>query len=179
MAMYGYLALTPAVLVGVSLADAVGDRRTQNIPGTSDEYPNWRVPLCDCEGKAVLLEDLPQIELVQVGGPGCLGVPATLSVRPRCWLSPLRRLRVALPAAQGARDIVAALRQQPAQRRRRVGLLEVLGGGVDRLGGDDRGRVGVLGEVLRHVRCPSPARCPPTTSKNRVAYGAEQLLLIG
>ena len=69
VAMYGYVALTPALLVGVSLADAVGDRRTQNIPGTSDEYPNWRVPLCDSEGKAVLLEDLPDIELVQFGGP--------------------------------------------------------------------------------------------------------------
>ena len=65
VAMYGYLALTPAVLVGVSLADAVGDRRTQNVPGTADEYPNWRVPLCDSEGKAVLLEDLPDIDLVQ------------------------------------------------------------------------------------------------------------------
>jgi 4-alpha-glucanotransferase len=65
VAMYGYLALTPAVLVGVSLADAVGDRRTQNVPGTSGEYPNWRVPLCDSEGKAVLLEDLPENELVR------------------------------------------------------------------------------------------------------------------
>ncbi len=65
VAMYGYLALTPAVLVGVSLADAVGDRRTQNIPGTSDEYPNWRVPLCDREGKAVLIEDLPEIAFVR------------------------------------------------------------------------------------------------------------------
>ncbi len=65
IAMYGYLALTPAVLVGVSLADAVGDRRTQNVPGTSDEYPNWRMPLCDSEGQAVLLEDLPDIELVR------------------------------------------------------------------------------------------------------------------
>jgi len=62
--MYGFLARTPAVLIGVSLADAVGDRRTQNIPGTSDEYPNWRVPLCDSEGKAVLLEDLPDLEQV-------------------------------------------------------------------------------------------------------------------
>ncbi len=65
VAMYGYLALTPAVLVGVSLADAVGDRRTQNIPGTSREYPNWRVPLCDGEGTAVLIEDLPDIALVR------------------------------------------------------------------------------------------------------------------
>jgi len=65
VAMYGYLALTPAMLVGVSLADAVGDRRTQNVPGTSEQYPNWRVPLCDSEGKAILLEDLPDFELLQ------------------------------------------------------------------------------------------------------------------
>jgi 4-alpha-glucanotransferase len=57
-ALYGYLARTPAMLIGVSLADAVGDRRPQNLPGTLDEYPNWRVPLCDGEGRAVLLEDL-------------------------------------------------------------------------------------------------------------------------
>jgi 4-alpha-glucanotransferase len=65
VALYGYLALTPAVLVGVSLADAVGDRRTQNIPGTSDEYPNWRIPLCDGDGEAVLIENLASIELVR------------------------------------------------------------------------------------------------------------------
>jgi 4-alpha-glucanotransferase len=64
VALYAYLARTPAVLVGVSLADAVGDRRAQNIPGTSDEYPNWQVPLCDGDGRAVLLEDLPGHELV-------------------------------------------------------------------------------------------------------------------
>ncbi|HEX6933514.1 MAG TPA: 4-alpha-glucanotransferase, partial [Streptosporangiaceae bacterium] len=65
VAMYGFLARTPAVLIGISLADAVGDRRTQNVPGTSDEYPNWRVPLCDSEGKAVLLEDLSELEQVR------------------------------------------------------------------------------------------------------------------
>jgi 4-alpha-glucanotransferase len=63
--MYGHLALTPAQLIGVALTDAVGDRRTQNIPGTSDEYPNWRIPLCDGEGKPMLLEDLPGCELVR------------------------------------------------------------------------------------------------------------------
>jgi 4-alpha-glucanotransferase len=59
VALYGYLARTPAVLVGVSLADALGNRRPQNLPGTSHEYPNWQIPLCDAEGRAVLLEDLP------------------------------------------------------------------------------------------------------------------------
>lgn len=58
-AFYGFLARTPARLIGVSLADAVGDRRPQNVPGTIDQYPNWRLPLADSAGKAVLLEDIP------------------------------------------------------------------------------------------------------------------------
>ncbi|WUI01664.1 4-alpha-glucanotransferase [Spirillospora sp. NBC_00431] len=57
-ALHDFLTLTPARLVGVSLADAVGERRTQNQPGTIDEYPNWRVPLADAEGVPVLLDDL-------------------------------------------------------------------------------------------------------------------------
>jgi 4-alpha-glucanotransferase len=65
VALYAYLARTPSVLIGVSLADAVGDRRTQNIPGTVDEYPNWRIPLCDGAGRPVLLEDLPGLPLVR------------------------------------------------------------------------------------------------------------------
>jgi 4-alpha-glucanotransferase len=65
VALYGYLARTPSVLVAVSLADAVGERRPQNIPGTSDEYPNWRIPLCDAVGRPVLLEDLPGLPLVR------------------------------------------------------------------------------------------------------------------
>jgi 4-alpha-glucanotransferase len=64
-ALHRYLAQTPARLLAVSLADAVGDRRAQNQPGTDQEYPNWRVPLCDGDGDAVLLEDLPQLELVR------------------------------------------------------------------------------------------------------------------
>jgi 4-alpha-glucanotransferase len=36
----------------------VGDRRTQNQPGTTDEYPNWRVPLTGPDGSAVMLEDV-------------------------------------------------------------------------------------------------------------------------
>ncbi len=58
VALYAYLARTPAALIGVSLADAVGERRPQNMPGTTDEYPNWRIPLADGDGRPVLLEDL-------------------------------------------------------------------------------------------------------------------------
>jgi len=58
VALYAYLARTPSVLIGVSLADAVGQRQPQNVPGTMKEYPNWRIPLADGEDKPVLLEDL-------------------------------------------------------------------------------------------------------------------------
>ena len=51
-ALHRYVAHTPAKLVGVALTDAVGERRTQNQPGTTDEYPNWRVPLGGPDGDA-------------------------------------------------------------------------------------------------------------------------------
>ena len=57
-AMHRFLAATPSRMLGVALVDLVGDVRTQNQPGTDQEYPNWRVPLCDDEGRAVLLEEL-------------------------------------------------------------------------------------------------------------------------
>jgi 4-alpha-glucanotransferase len=58
LALYRYLGRTPSKLLALSLADAVGDLRTQNQPGTTDEYPNWRVPLTGPAGKKLLLEDV-------------------------------------------------------------------------------------------------------------------------
>jgi 4-alpha-glucanotransferase len=63
--LYGYLKRTPSLLLGVSLADAVGEVRTQNVPGTDTEYPNWKVPLCDAAQRPVLLEQLPGIGLLR------------------------------------------------------------------------------------------------------------------
>jgi len=57
-ALYRYLGRTPSRLLALALTDAVGDRRTQNQPGTVDEYPNWRVPLADPAGRPLLLEDV-------------------------------------------------------------------------------------------------------------------------
>ena len=57
-ALYGYLARTPARMIGVNLAEAAGEIRSQNMPGTSTEYPNWLLPLCGPDGEPVLLEDL-------------------------------------------------------------------------------------------------------------------------
>ncbi|MBM7825720.1 4-alpha-glucanotransferase [Arcanobacterium pluranimalium] len=57
-ALHGYIAQTPAVLLGISLTDAVGERRAQNQPGTDREYPNWKIPLADGTEKVVLVEEL-------------------------------------------------------------------------------------------------------------------------
>jgi 4-alpha-glucanotransferase len=56
LALHRYLALTPARLIGAALVDLVGDRRTQNQPGTLEEYPNWRVPLSGPDGEPIALE---------------------------------------------------------------------------------------------------------------------------
>lgn len=57
-AVHRFLLRTPARLTGVWLPDTVGDRRPQNLPGTWDQYPNWRLPLSDAEGRPLTLEQL-------------------------------------------------------------------------------------------------------------------------
>ncbi|WP_105975253.1 4-alpha-glucanotransferase [Streptomyces geranii] len=57
-AVHRYLLRTPARMIGVWLPDGVGDRRPQNLPGTWDQYPNWRLPIADAEGRPVTLEEL-------------------------------------------------------------------------------------------------------------------------
>ncbi len=56
--LHRYVCRTPSRLVAAALVDAVGEARPQNLPGTEDEYPNWRVPLADGSGERVFLEDL-------------------------------------------------------------------------------------------------------------------------
>ena len=58
LALHRYLSMTPARVLCVMLTDAVGDQRTQNQPGTINEYPNWRVPLCGPSGETIRLEDV-------------------------------------------------------------------------------------------------------------------------
>jgi 4-alpha-glucanotransferase len=57
-ALHRYLTWTPSRLISVALSDLVGDRRTQNQPGTIDEYPNWRVPLAGPDGALLPLESV-------------------------------------------------------------------------------------------------------------------------
>ena len=65
LGLHRFLYQTPAKLKCVALTDVVGERRTQNQPGTVDEYPNWRIPLGDESGHRLYLEDiftLPGVE---------------------------------------------------------------------------------------------------------------------
>ena len=61
LALHAFLAATPSRLVAASPYDAVGELRQPNLPGTVDEYPNWRIPF------PIPLEDLwddPRIRAV-------------------------------------------------------------------------------------------------------------------
>ncbi|MFB8138448.1 4-alpha-glucanotransferase [Streptomyces parvus] len=72
-AVHRFLRRTPARMTGVWLPDTVGDRRPQNLPGTWDQYPNWRLPIADPEGHPVTLEEItasPRLHaLMEVLGP--------------------------------------------------------------------------------------------------------------
>jgi len=57
-ALHRALKAAPSRLRCLALTDAVGERRTQNQPGTIDEYPNWRVPLAGPDGTPLFLEDV-------------------------------------------------------------------------------------------------------------------------
>jgi 4-alpha-glucanotransferase len=59
--MHAFLARCGSLLVAVQPADAVGDLRQPNLPGTTDEYPNWRLPVATptpAGPQPLLLEDL-------------------------------------------------------------------------------------------------------------------------
>ncbi|MEU5101650.1 4-alpha-glucanotransferase [Streptomyces sp. NPDC021354] len=91
-AVHRFLLRTPAKLVGIWLPDTVGDRRPQNLPGTWNEYPNWRLPIADAAGRPVSLEDLvasPRLhalmgEVTREAGRAGVGrpTPGTRGARP-------------------------------------------------------------------------------------------------
>ncbi|MEO5851682.1 MAG: 4-alpha-glucanotransferase [Nocardioides sp.] len=62
VALHRYLGLTPSKMLGVALADLVGDPRIINQPGTNNEYPNWRLPLAGPDGEPMPLEDVVRSE---------------------------------------------------------------------------------------------------------------------
>lgn len=86
--LYRYLTLTPCRLINVALSDAVGDLHTQNLPGTTDQYPNWRYQIAGPDGSPMFLEDVmasPAVArladavagaLLPSPAPGATGLPA-------------------------------------------------------------------------------------------------------
>lgn len=58
VALHAFLGLTRCRVVLAAPGDAIGDVRQPNLPGTTDDYPNWRLPLTDENGQVVLLDDL-------------------------------------------------------------------------------------------------------------------------
>lgn len=47
LAMHEALAVSPSRLIAASPYDVLGDMRQPNMPGTTDQYPNWRLPLTE------------------------------------------------------------------------------------------------------------------------------------
>ena len=45
LAMHRLLGMTPSRIVLASPYDVIGDLRQPNLPGTTTQYPNWRLPL--------------------------------------------------------------------------------------------------------------------------------------
>jgi 4-alpha-glucanotransferase len=58
LALHEMLVRSPSRVVLAGLGDAIGDIRQPNLPGTTDEYPNWRLPMADGTGRPVPLEEL-------------------------------------------------------------------------------------------------------------------------
>ncbi|MCU1601329.1 MAG: putative 4-alpha-glucanotransferase [Frankiales bacterium] len=58
LSLHRALVASPARLVLASLADAIGDLRQPNLPGTVDQYPNWRLPLMSGSGELLSLEQV-------------------------------------------------------------------------------------------------------------------------
>ncbi|MCH9276515.1 4-alpha-glucanotransferase [Bifidobacterium amazonense] len=57
-AMHRMLTDTPSVLRQATLMDGVGQHRAVNQPGTSDQYPNWRIPLTDAAGHVMHTDEI-------------------------------------------------------------------------------------------------------------------------
>jgi 4-alpha-glucanotransferase len=65
LAMHAVLTRARSRLVLAALGDAVGDVRQPNLPGTVDQYPNWRLPVADGSGRPLGLEELLESEGVR------------------------------------------------------------------------------------------------------------------
>jgi 4-alpha-glucanotransferase len=75
VALHELLARSPSRVLLAALGDAVGDLRQPNMPGTVDEYPNWRLPVADGKGRALTRGEL-------CASPGALRLVKALQASP-------------------------------------------------------------------------------------------------
>ncbi len=113
LALHRYLRLSPARLINIALTDAVADPSPQNLPGTVDEYPNWRVPLHDAYGRPITLEQLiadPRVAEVIAAAMPSPSLPSPSLPSPACRAQPCRRVSKSLvrAACRGVGDPSAA-----------------------------------------------------------------------
>jgi len=59
-ALHRYVASAPSLLMCVSMADGVGERRPPAVPAARERYPSWRLPLIDASGKPVTVVSFTQ-----------------------------------------------------------------------------------------------------------------------
>ena len=58
VALHEAIARTPCDVLLASPGDLIGDVHQPNLPGTTDEYPSWRLPIADADGRRLLLDEL-------------------------------------------------------------------------------------------------------------------------
>jgi 4-alpha-glucanotransferase len=80
VALHELLALSPSRVLLAALGDAVGDLRQPNMPGTVDEYPNWRLPVADGEGRILSRGEI-------CDSPGAARLAAALQLDPPAGLA--------------------------------------------------------------------------------------------
>ena len=69
LAIYRYLARSPAALLMVQIEDALLDPEQPNLPGTVDEHPNWRRRLSLSLDQIGRLEPLARLaEAIRLSG---------------------------------------------------------------------------------------------------------------
>ena len=83
LAMHAMLTASPSRLVLAAFGDAARDLRQPNLPGTVDDYPNWRLPVADGSGRPLGLEELLAL-------PGVRRLAALLAEGVRAVGAPVR-----------------------------------------------------------------------------------------
>ena len=57
-AVHTFIGESRSALAATGLTDALMDQRQPNLPGTENEYPNWRLPLAASDGRPLLLHEV-------------------------------------------------------------------------------------------------------------------------